>query len=646
MPFAVFRRHQRKLLAIFAILAMFGFVVADSLPRLLSSGAAGAGNPTVVDLYGRAVRRGDIVQMQAQRNLANLFMGGLIARLYGQNAPQFFGELNTRALVDALILQHEADRLGMPVGPDVGREWLRQRYGSYMTRELFESLAGQFSDRVSGEQLLSDISNQVRISNVRMLTGSPVVTPLDIFQAYRDQNERVSARGLAFPVDDFLSKVGEPSTGEVQTYYDLYKNDLPDPARPTPGFKIPRLVQVEVLSIDGEALARGIKDRLTEADLRTYYENHKSDFKVLSEFPETIFAEQGDAKPADLTPPQIQPFADVRPYLATSLAEEKALAEIVEKFERVKDKDMLPFADAYLTAVDAAEEAKKSGAKGAPPLPTPGDLKAVAEKEGLQHHITKLMTREDAQHEGPLSSAEVGLNRMSGGRKFADEVFDPKSVLFEPNELTDFSGMRFLIRKLQDQLPRVPTLDEIRPEVVLAWKKEKARTFAQQAADDLAAKLKKEGGKIKTDVVEGRRVITTDPVTRLQPGLPLPGRMYDNGPATPSEIPQIPMAGPALRDAYFGLTDGAVVVAPNQPQTIYYTLTLDRRIPATFASLYAPNGDLYRYRSEVFEEALRKHEDQWMKELRAQAGLKPGWVPSDEEKEKGKEKEKDSRKAG
>ena len=36
MPFEVFRRHQRKLLAIFAILAMFGFVVSDSLPKLLN----------------------------------------------------------------------------------------------------------------------------------------------------------------------------------------------------------------------------------------------------------------------------------------------------------------------------------------------------------------------------------------------------------------------------------------------------------------------------------------------------------------------------------------------------------------------------------------------------------------------------------
>jgi hypothetical protein len=634
MPFAVFRRHQRKLLAIFAILAMFGFVVADSLPRLLSSGQSGAGNPTVVTLYKHDVHRSDIAQMQYQRNLTNLFMGGLIARLYGQNSPQFFGPLNTRALVDALVLQHEADRLGMPVGPDVGRNWLKQRYGAkYMTRELFDELAAQFSDRVSGEQLLSDIANQVRLSNVRMLLGSPVVTPLDIFQTYRDQNERVSVRAVGFPVEDYLGKVGEPSSGEVQAYYDLYKNNLPDPNGPTPGFKIPRKVQVEALSIDGEALGRGMKDQLTEAELRTYYENRKADFKVPSELPEVVFAEQGDAKAADLTPPQIQQFAEVRPYLATSLAEEKAQKEIVEKFRQVKDDVMIPFLD----KVDAFEEAKKSGEKTAVALPVPDSLESIAEKEGLQYRITGLLSREEAQHQGALSSAEVGLNRLSGGRKFPDEVFDPKSALFEPIELTDFSGQRFLLRKLQDVPPRVPVLDEIRGDVVLAWKKKEARKFAQQAADELSAKLEREGGKITGDVVAGHKVTTTDPVARLQIGLPLPGRIYENGPPTPSDI-QLPAAGNALRDAYFGLDEKDVAVAPNEPQTVYYVLTLNRRIPATFAALYAPNGDLYRYRNDAFEEALKKHDDEWMSALRKEAGLEPGWVPSDEAKE-AKEKE-------
>ena len=41
MPFEVFRRHQRKMLAMLAILAMFSFVLADSLPRLFGTDYSG-----------------------------------------------------------------------------------------------------------------------------------------------------------------------------------------------------------------------------------------------------------------------------------------------------------------------------------------------------------------------------------------------------------------------------------------------------------------------------------------------------------------------------------------------------------------------------------------------------------------------------
>ncbi len=75
-----------------------------------------------------------------------------------------------------------------------------------------------------------------------------------------------------------------------RTYYDKYKDLLPDPARDTPGFKVPRQIRVEILSIDGNALVRGIKDKLTESELRSYYENRKSEFKQPSEFPDEIFA--------------------------------------------------------------------------------------------------------------------------------------------------------------------------------------------------------------------------------------------------------------------------------------------------------------------------------------------------------------------
>jgi peptidyl-prolyl cis-trans isomerase D len=630
MPFAVFRRHQRKLLAVFAILAMFGFVVADSLPRLLSGNSAGGGNPVVVELYGKPVRQSDLVQMRAQRNSANLFMGELTGMSQmGRGVQNFFGDLSTRSIVDALILEHEATRLGMPVGPEVGREWLKKATDGRLTRDIFEALLSRFNNRISGEQLLTDIANQVRISNVRNLLGAPVVTPLEVFQTYRDQNERVSVRAVGFPVAEFINKVREPSDAEVKAFYEKYKKDLPDPNRPTPGFTVPRQVKVEILSIDGQALAASMKEKLTETELKTYYENRKAEFKKPSEFPEQVFADDPENK---LTPPQTQTFDEVRPYIATSLADEKAQAEIVDRFERIKNDHMIPFVDKVLEQLDEAADAAKAGRKAEVKTPEAPSLKPVAEKEGLQYEVTKLLTREAADRLGLISGAEVGLTRLSGGRKFAEEMFDAKSTQFEPIELTDFTGHRFLVRKLEDVAPHVPALDQIRPEVVLAWKLDQARPLAEKAAEALAEKLKKEGGKIVGDVAEGHPVVNTDPVSKLQPGQPFLGRLLENGPPTPAEIPQIPAAGQALRDAYFGLGEKEVAVAPDQPKNVYYVMTLNRRIPATFATLYAPNGDYFRYRNEAITEAYKSREDSWMKQLRAQAGVKDDWVPSDESK--------------
>src|SRR4051812_28592928 len=141
MPFAVFRRHQRKLLAIFAILAMFGFVLADSLPKLLSGGSGAVTDPVVARLYGKAVHRTELNQIAEERNWANRFM----AELMSFSGRPFFGDVSsTRALVDALILQHEADALKIPNGPEVAREWLKQVTGGMMSRELFEGTMRSF----------------------------------------------------------------------------------------------------------------------------------------------------------------------------------------------------------------------------------------------------------------------------------------------------------------------------------------------------------------------------------------------------------------------------------------------------------------------------------------------------------------------
>jgi hypothetical protein len=620
MPFEVFRRHQRKLLAIFAILAMFGFVVSDSLPKLLNPSYGGR-DQAVVKLYGKTVYRSALNQMLEQRTLANMF----VAQLNPYLGPRPFGPTKDRDIVDALILQAEADRLGLPAGVEMGKEYLKQITGDKMNRDLFEVLLGRLNNRVSGDQLLADIANQVRLAHVGRILDAPLVTPYDVFQAYRDQNERVAAKLLEVPVEKFLGKVPEPTPEEIAGYYEKYKDILPDPARDTPGFTIPRRIQVEVLSIDGRALALGIKDKLTETELRAAYESRKSEFQERSELPNDLFAGQ-----PELTPPIIRPFEDVRTQLTVALAEEKAQAEIGDKFSRIRDEILFPYYEEYAAAVEEIDEAKKLETPPKKELPAPIDVKELAQREHLSYEMTPLLSREQAEQYGTIAGAEVGSSRLSGGRKFAEEFFDPKKSLYEPEELTDLLGTHFLARKIKDVPPHVPALDEIRPEVSLAWKIEKSRPLAEKSAHELAEKLKKKADALKEGTVEGFRVVTIPPIARLSTNF-LASR-YESGTPEETAIPDVSFAGESFRKAYFDLQPGTAVVAPNQPRTVYYVMVPDRRESATFAALYAPNGDEYRYKTFAGQQAARQLRDQWMGWLRNQAGLKGDWLPPDEAK--------------
>ena len=418
-----------------------------SLFRIWGNSSGRNADPVVATLWGRKYRQSDINEMKIQRGNANMFMAQLVS------FDRFFGDLSTRSIVDAIVLEHEADALKMPRNKEVAQEWLRKLTDGKMTGEIFDSILARFNNRISGEQILDELANQIRIMNVQGLLGRPVVTPLDVYRAYRDQNERVSARAAEFRVDEYVNKVKDPSDSEVRAYYDKYKDKLPDPALDAPGFKVPRQVRVEILSIDSAALARSIQQKLTDSELRSYYENRKSDFEVFSEFPRDVFA---DDPKATLTPPLVRPFAEIRPSLAISLAEEKAQAEISDRFNKLKEDVLFPFYDKYHTAKDEIEEAKKQGEATKTELPRMTDLKGVAEKEHLEYDMTPLLTREQAESYGQIHDAEYGTTRFSGGRKFAAELFDPKANLFDSVELTSPDGRRFLVRKVEDDAPRVP----------------------------------------------------------------------------------------------------------------------------------------------------------------------------------------------
>src|SRR5262249_32298998 len=156
------------------------------------------------------------------------------------------------------------------------------------------------------------------------------------------------------------------------------------------------------------------------------------------------------------------------------------------------------------------------------------------------------------------------------GRKFADEFFDPKSAMYESVTLSDLMGTRYLVRKVKDVAPRVPPLDEVRPQVALAWKTEQARPLAKKAADELADQLKKQGTPPKDATYQGYPVAAIPAIARkFSPFNLSPTNPYRMSEPEETPISEVPSAGEAFRKAYFGLQSGAVAVAPNQPETSY-----------------------------------------------------------------------------
>jgi hypothetical protein len=670
MPFAVFRRHQRKMLAVLAILAMIGFVLGDAITYTFRGRNGGGADPVVVELYGRPVRRGAIEAMKAQRGRANLFVEQVL-RINGLPpvTDQLFGDLSTRSIVDALILEHEADALGLPASPALAKAWLAEILPLIVERELlgpsvspelvkpwlqrmlpnglldaerFDRIYRDvFRTQVTDVQLLTDLANQIRLLQARELPGPPPVTPLDIFRAYRDQAERVSIQAVALPVADFLGQVRAPTVAEVRAFYDRYKDRLPGPDDPIPGFRIPRRVQVESLALDGAALERRLRAALTEPVLRAAYERRKSaefTLEPLARLPEDLFA--GDPK-ATLTPPRkgvvpppdpprYQPFEDVRQILEDDLVAERVQEEVERLFEPIRQA-MQDYADTYYQYLDAQEREEETR------RPPPPDLKALAGKTGpLSYERTPPLSREQAEALAPISRSRVGWAQPSGERTFAEAIFEPRALLFEPIELSAPDGRRHLAWRVADEPSRVPDLPEVRDAVVAAWKLEQARPLAQKAAEELARKARAPGGDLPK-AAGGRPVIVTALRSKLQPNPILDQARF--GPPRPGDIPEIPQAGDALREAIFGVQpnekEKGVAVAPNAPRTAYYVVAAHDRIPARFEALFAPSGPRTRFQAETLDEARSRRASDWLALLRTRAKLNPDWVPPDEEKDAG-----------
>jgi len=688
------RRNQKKILAIMAIVAMFLFTLGDALPYLF--GPTMTQNREEAVLYGRKVMTADLSKIAQTRALANEFVDLVIRAKYGVSLnPQPFGGTSTRELVDAMILQKVADEAGIPSTPELGEDYLRALGIDISDAKdnalLVNVKSSRYGNSVTSDQLLSAIASQYRLSLAQSLGVVAPVTPLDVYDGYRDRNERIAGVAREFKVEDYLDQVtAQPSEADLQALFNKYKNQLPDANPAEPGFKIPRKVRFAIASIDSQALAQTIRTRLVADDheLREMFQIRKPQIQLdrarairnavaaarwtdLDALPTDLF--QGDPT-ATLTPLTL---AMVQNTLVEDLTTERVALTLDERFGVLQTRVVDPFINLYDQAVDRATRSRGRSAEGQeedPPLdellefglrqgveqllsglgvtPPPikdgsgviaafnAALQAVVQKiEGMQFQVSPAVSRATLAELGPIASSVSGTtypDPRSGSvpdtsQLFAQMAFEQNTRLFEKLETVDAEGRVYNAWRIADEPARVPSFNEVREQVIAAWRFAEARKLAQAAAEAFLAEVRAKNGDLRAAAGENP-VITIAPVTKF---VELPNLSPFSAQTTyrANDIFEFVNAGDQLRDAYFKLErPGDAFVAPNAPIDRFYVVAYENRLKAPFNDFVGINNQREResIQSELLRQTLQEALKARMAELRRNAGLPEDWMPADE----------------
>lgn len=285
-----------------------------------------------------------------------------------------------------------------------------------------------------------------------------------------------------------------------------------------------------------------------------------------------------DAAPAGETdelaleedPMRQQSFEEVRDEIAASLAEAPAQAALRKAVTEVNS-----IMRRYFNERSIHESNVSAGVSTEADAPERPDLKALAKEYGLKAGETQLVNRVSVQQTAPGGSFGLGETQNQRGFPFAAKMFGaqmrdgrmiPPQPPFAPIQTVDIENeVTYVTWKTEDVPSYIPTLEEIRDEVVLAVRTRQARELAQAEAERIAREAI---DRPLSEVLSGEAA--DDVMTDLGPfsWLNQVGFMQ----TTIGNVEQLDNVGQAFMQAVFNTQVGGAAVGPNQPRSVFYVV--------------------------------------------------------------------------
>jgi hypothetical protein len=319
--FEIFRKYQRSLLAIVAILAMLAFFV---LPPFLQMGSQGGGqDPVAVSWKGGEFSEGGLERAVATRRVVNLFLAEAAALGGRRPARQFLPEQEEQ-VVQTMLLAQDARDNGVVVSDRAVNDFLAQWTGNLVRPEQLDDLLSRLRVgplAVSQQDVFDVLRTELAAQTILMLHqpafgGTP---PGWRWEQYRRLDQQAKVELVPVVVETFADQVPPPTEAALRSLYEKHKNVLPEARSSTPGFREPHRVQYAYL-----VAKRGVFDEeaakdVTDEQIAEYYEKNKVSMfraqpateKAAGDAPATTDkAEPAADKPAADKPAADKPAAD------------------------------------------------------------------------------------------------------------------------------------------------------------------------------------------------------------------------------------------------------------------------------------------------------------------------------------------------
>jgi hypothetical protein len=254
------------------------------------------------------------------------------------------------------------------------------------------------------------------------------------------------------------------------------------------------------------------------------------------------------------------------------------------------------------------------------PKPEPIDFNDLARKFGVETKQTPLMAADAIFYSDEFTIGKSFVGQGTTQNNMFAQMAYGSLPLFQVRESHDLRGDQYVFWKTEEKDAFLPTFEEVRGEVLDAWKREEARKLVVAEADKLAAQAR-EAKKSLREVFADRADL---PVTTPSPFTWKYQTRSERRPFEVSTVVGVPDAGEEFMKATYNLGVGEVGVAFDATKSTAYLIRLENTTPDPnilhTLFLMTPYAS---YGSAGFD-ASQQRQNNWMQELNAQAEVQ--WI--------------------